>query len=131
MLPAAAALRYRPLWPDATAETSIRACHKEGMELPHVRVHFINRVGGQWGCQDGDCSSIGSRGERNEGAITPPLQLWLISASWACASLKSPPDMKHVVILRFKFLCTRDPDGPPKKGWFSFHQKILFCLCVL
>lgn len=81
----------------ATAETSKPACHKDPRVGWNYHICMFNSLAeGQRGCQDGDCSSIQNTWERNLGAIMPPLQLWLISASWACASLRSPPDMKHV-----------------------------------
>lgn len=104
LLPLVEALRNLLSWMDAAAQTSIRACHKDrwvGWNDHTCKLSSLTR--GRRGCQGEDRStlssihsSIQSKRERNLDAIMPPLQLWLISASWACASLKSPPDMKHV-----------------------------------
>lgn len=114
----------------ATAETSRPACHKDPRVGWNYHICMFNSLAeGQRGCQDGDCSSIPSTRERNLGAIMPPLQLWLISASWACASLRSPPDMKHVANWYLNF-SPLETVGPLERDEFSFHQKILFYFCV-
>lgn len=96
LLPSVEALRNLLWWTDAMVETFIPACHKDpGVGWNYHTCVSTSLTKGQRGCQDGNCSSIQSKQEKNLGAIMPPLQLWLISVSWACASLKSPPAMKH------------------------------------